>query len=167
MCCAHLSSGYIFPASPASRYCEFIVHLFELHGSNIGPGARSRREAGQALLTVVSGLMNQSLQHGLVKSIREAGSCMPGAVVRPFQSWPYHFLLQLEFCVFNPRSDSHRFRDWSFGLLGTQVFVRSSRGPRPTASLLPGTVRQSGQVRRGWRALAWFLALAGTVPWRL
>lgn len=136
-------------------------------GSNIGPGARSRREAGQALLTVVSGLMNQSLQHGLVKSLREAGSCMPGAVVRPFQSWPYHFLLQLEFCVFNPRSDGHRFRDWSFGLLGTQVFVRSSRGPRPTASLLPGTVRRSGQVRRGWRALAWFLALAGTVPWRL
>lgn len=89
---------------------------------------------------------------------------MPGAVVRPFQSWPYHFLLQLEFCVFNPRSDSHRFRDWSFGLLGTQVFVRSSRGPRPTASLLPGTVRQSGQVRRdgghwprSWLLLGQFL----------
>lgn len=54
----------------------------------------------------------------------------PGEVLRPLEShlalsWLQlgYFLLQLEFCVFNPWSDSHSFCDWSSGLLGTQVSV--------------------------------------------
>lgn len=33
------------------------------------------------------------------------------------------FLLQLEFCVVNPWSDSHGLCDWSCGLLGPQLSV--------------------------------------------
>ena len=39
------------------------------------------------------------------------------------QPQPGCFLLQLEFCVVHPWSDSHGLRDWSPGLLGPQVSV--------------------------------------------
>lgn len=44
------------------------------------------------------------------------------------QPQPGCFLLQLEFCVVHPWSDSHGLCDWSPGLLGPQVFVRGPCG---------------------------------------
>lgn len=67
---------------------------------------------------------------------------------------PDNPLLQLELRVVDPRGDSHGLCDGCPWLLDAQVPVRSPRGPRAAASLLPGAVRQPGQVRVFSRA-AW------------
>lgn len=61
----------------------------------------------------------------------QTGPCSPS---------PGHFLLQPEFCVVDPWSDSPGLCDWSAGLLGPQVSVRGPCGAWTAASLLPAAM---------------------------